>query len=145
MAEETLDHAIEIARLDYQPPVTRHLRIHGYHHHADKFGSLENYGSDALEIQALVKNNAKLGQTLPGSDISVAEVLWAVQHEMARTVEDFLARRRRVLFLDTKAAVNLAPDVAKIMAKYLKKGRSWQKQQIRSFEKTAAQFMINPA
>ena len=144
MAEETLDHAIEIARLDYQPPVTRHLQIHGYHNHADQFGHLEVYGSDALEIQSLTKSNAKLGKTLTEGDILVAEVVWAVKHEMARTVEDFLARRRRVLFLDTKAAIRMAPEVTKIMATHLKRGRSWQKQQLRSFEKSAARFMINP-
>ena len=109
MAEETLDQAIEIAHLDYQPPVTRHLQIHGYHNHAEAFDTLKVYGSDALEINALVKNDPKLGKTLSNSDILRAEVVWAVRNEMARTVEDFLARRRRILFLDAKSALDMAP------------------------------------
>jgi glycerol-3-phosphate dehydrogenase len=143
MAEETLDHAIEIARLDYQPPVTRHLQIHGYHNHADKFGDLEVYGSDARKIKELVNKNSRLGGTLANTSVLRAEVVWAVQQEMARTVEDFLARRRRILFLDAKSAMDMAPEVAKLMASHLKKGRSWQKQQVKSFQKTAAQFTIS--
>lgn len=143
MAEETIDQAIEIARLDYQPPVTRHLQIHGYHNHAEKFGHLEVYGSDAVEIKAMEKNQPKLGKTLPDSDVLKAEVAWAVQKEMARTVEDFLARRRRILYLDARSALGMAPEVAKLMAAHLKKGRSWQKQQIKSFQKTADLFIIN--
>ena len=37
------------------------------------------------------------------------EVVWAVRQEMARTVEDVLARRTRALLLDTRASVEIAP------------------------------------
>ena len=81
-------------------------------------------------------------KTLPGSDILLAEVEWAVENEMARTVEDFLARRRRALFLDARAAVAMAPTVAERMAKLLGKGRKWRKQQIASFGETAGRFLV---
>ncbi len=143
MAEETLDHAIEIAHLGYRLPVTRHLRIHGYHNHADEFGDLKAYGSDALEIQALVKKNRRLGETLPDTSILKAEVVWSVRHEMARTVEDFLGRRRRTLFLNARAALDAAPEVAKIMARELGRGIFWKKQQLRAFQKTVEAFSIH--
>lgn len=38
----------------------------------------------------------------------LAEVIWAVRYEMARTVDDVLARRVRLLFLDARAAIQSA-------------------------------------
>jgi len=51
----------------------------------------------------------------------VAEIIFAVRHEYAQTVEDVLARRTRLLFLNAKAAIAAAPTVAAIMAKELEK------------------------
>ena len=42
--------------------------------------------------------------------------MWAARHEMARTVEDVLARRTRALFLNARAAAAMAPEVARLMA-----------------------------
>ena len=142
MAEETLDQAIALARLKPQPSVSETLQIHGYHHHADRFGSLEDYGSDALEIERLAKNNARLNETLAGGSVLAAEVVWAVRHEMARTVEDFLARRRRSLFLDACAAMSMAPAVAGLMAVELKKEEAWQTAQVESFRRKAQNYLL---
>ena len=46
-----------------------------------------------------------------------AEVVWAAREEMARTVEDVLARHTRALFLNARAAVEMAPQVAALMAR----------------------------
>jgi len=143
MAEETIDQAIVVAQLEYQPSVSKTLQIHGYHNHADRFGKLEDYGSDALEIQNLVKKDPRLGEPLYNDSILCAEVVWAVNNEMARTVEDFLARRRRILFLDARASLEMAPAVAKLMATELKKGTKWQKSQIESFRKTANNYLVH--
>jgi glycerol-3-phosphate dehydrogenase len=142
MAQETVDQAIAVARLNHRPSVTETLQIHGYHHHADQFGDLKEYGTDALEIARLIKNEPVLGAPLPGGSIVRGEVIWAVKAEMARTVEDFLARRRRVLFLDARVAMNMAPVVAELMAEELKKGKDWQKDQIESFRKTARKYLL---
>lgn len=48
--------------------------------------------------------------------LSAQRVRFAVEHEYACTVEDVLARRSRLLFLDARAARELAPIVAKTMA-----------------------------
>ncbi|MEW6616774.1 MAG: glycerol-3-phosphate dehydrogenase/oxidase [Thermodesulfobacteriota bacterium] len=143
MAEETIDQAIVVAQLEYQPSVSKTLQIHGYHNHADRFGKLEDYGSDAIEIQNLVKKEPHLGEPLHNDSILRAEVVWAANNEMARTVEDFLARRRRILFLDARASIEIAPDVAKLMATELKKGIKWQKSQIELFKKTANNYLVH--
>ncbi len=143
MAEETVDQAIEIAQLENYPSVSENLQIHGYHNHSHKFGNLAVYGSDALEIEKMVKKKPALGVKLSDGITLPAEVLWAVENEMARTVEDFLARRRRTLFLDARASIDMAPVVAKLMDSILKKGRKWQKIQVELFRKTATDYLVH--
>jgi glycerol-3-phosphate dehydrogenase len=70
-----------------------------------------------------------------------AEILWAVQEEMCMTIEDFLARRSRMLFLDAKASMESAPDVAKIMAVALHRDDLWIKQQIDEFAIVAKNYL----
>jgi glycerol-3-phosphate dehydrogenase len=62
-----------------------------------------------------------------------AEVVWAAREEMARTVEDVLARRTRALLLDSSAAAKAAPRVAEILAKELRRDASWQMKQVEDF------------
>ncbi len=69
--------------------------------------------------------------------------MWCVRNEMARMVEDFLARRTRVLFLDANAAIEMAPAVAKLMAKELKKNRKWAKEQVELFKEVATKYLID--
>ena len=74
---------------------------------------------------------------------SGAEVVWAVRHEMARTVEDVLARRMRALFLNARAAVEMSGPVARLMAGELGKGSEWEDGQVEAFRKTAGGFMLS--
>jgi len=66
--------------------------------------------------------DAPLLATLPGADhwltpqLSEAMVRFAARYEYARTVEDVLARRNRLLFLDAAAALAIAPQVAQILS-----------------------------
>ncbi len=69
------------------------------------------------------------------------EILWAVRHEMARTVEDVLARRTRALILDAKASMEVAPKVAKIMAKELSKDKTWEKEQVKIYLTLARNYL----
>lgn len=142
MAAETVDQAILNTQLNFQPSVSETLQIHGYHNHSQKFGNLACYGSDALQIQNMIKEEPGLGEYLYKDLILYAEVVWAVENEMARTVEDFLARRRRALILDARAAIDMAPLVAKLMAGKLKKKKKWQKEQVESFKLTAQKYII---
>jgi len=67
---------------------------------------------------------------------------WFARHEMARTVEDVLARRTRLLFLDVRAALARAPQVARELAKELGRDEAWQKAQLAMFEETASHYRI---
>jgi glycerol-3-phosphate dehydrogenase len=61
---------------------------------------------------------------------------------MARTVEDVLARRTRNLFLNAQAAWDVAPIVAKTMAKELAQDPAWEADQVEKFRETARCFML---
>jgi len=116
MAEHTVDQAADLARLAERPSVTRTLNIHGFHPNADRFGTLRFYGADAPAIQDLMRATPALAAPLDAAlPYTGAEVVWAVRHEMARTVEDVLARRTRALFLNARAAEAMAPAVARLM------------------------------
>ena len=143
MAEECVDHAVTLARLDDQPCVTKELKIHGYREDGRALGHLAFYGSDAEQIRLLINENKELGDRLhPALPYCQAEVIWAVRKEMARTVEDFLSRRVRALFLNSSAAVEMAPKVAEIMAAELKQDARWQSEQIAQFKTLAKIYML---
>jgi glycerol-3-phosphate dehydrogenase len=96
------------------------LKIHGFHDDAKQLGDLAVYGSDAAEIQKLMKVDPTLGDKLHSAlSHTKAEVTWAVRQEMAHTIEDVLARRMRALFLNARAALEMAPTVAELMAEEL--------------------------
>ena len=69
-----------------------------------------------------------------------AEVVWAARHEMARTVEDVLARRTRALFLNARAAMRMAPRVAGLMAHELGRDGAWEAEQVASFAAVAQHY-----
>ncbi|MFB3902640.1 MAG: FAD-dependent oxidoreductase [Acidobacteriota bacterium] len=69
------------------------------------------------------------------------DVLRGVREEMACTVEDVLARRTRALFLDARAAIEIAPEVAAIMAQELDRSEAWQQEQVASFVELAKNYL----
>jgi glycerol-3-phosphate dehydrogenase len=143
MAQGAVDQAATLADLPDKPCLTRNLNIHGYHPNAANFGSLSFYGSDALEIRRLIQDDSSLGTQLDSRLPYVeAEVVWAARQEMARTVEDVLARRTRALFLNVTAAIRMAPRVASILARELGKDENWQSGQVTTFNQTAIGYQI---
>ncbi|MCI0432027.1 MAG: glycerol-3-phosphate dehydrogenase/oxidase [Gemmatimonadetes bacterium] len=142
MAEDTVDHAATVAGLEPAPCVTKRLNIHGYHTHAEDFGALAGYGSDAAEIERLVRSDASYDVLLhPRLPIRTGEVVWAVRAEMARTVDDFLARRTRALLLDARAAIEASPRVAGIMARELGRDEHWARTQVETFGEIAERYL----
>jgi glycerol-3-phosphate dehydrogenase len=104
---------------------------------------LAPFGSDAPKIHRLIEANRSLGAPLhPALPYCGAEVVWAVREEMARTVEDVLARRTRALFLNARAAIAMAPRVAELMAKELGLEAAWCSKAIREFESVAAGCLV---
>ena len=137
MAEDCVNQAATLARLPDRPCVTEHLNIHGFHPASEKFGRLWMYGSDAPLVE-----QAAAGEPLDAElPYSAAEVVWAVREEMARTVEDVLARRTRALFLNSRAALRMAPRVAHLMAGELKQDGAWEAAQLESFRHTARNYL----
>jgi glycerol-3-phosphate dehydrogenase len=142
MAEDCVNHAINLGDLKDIPCDTANLPVHGYHQHPESLGSLAVYGSDAVNIQALADGDPELARQLhPELPYIAAEVVWAARSEMARTLEDVLARRTRALFLNAAAAIAMAPQVARILAMELKRDQSWARRQAESFTTLAAQYL----
>ena len=142
MAEQTINKAIQISDLKYVRCKTRRLKIHGFTH--NKINShLAVYGSDADLIQKMIAADISLSEKIhPSYAYTKAEVVWAVKNEMALTIEDVLARRIRLLFLDAGAAIETAAVVAEIIASLLEKDTEWQKEQVITFQKLAQGYLL---
>ncbi|GHT68879.1 glycerol-3-phosphate dehydrogenase [Bacteroidia bacterium] len=144
MAEDTVDRAIRMKLLDKRKCRTVHLRIHGYKPNPDLHNHLYVYGSDEPEIKALADANPAYTKKLHNAHpYTVAEVIWAVRQEMARDVEDVLARRVRLLYVDACAAIEAAPAVAAVMAQELNKDQVWITAQVKDFTAMAQQYVFN--
>ncbi|WP_353182136.1 glycerol-3-phosphate dehydrogenase/oxidase [Parapedobacter lycopersici] len=141
MAEETIDRAIETGALEKRACLTKTLKIQG-HCTQQQAGHWASYGSDAGRVRALTVSQPDLAERLhPDFDYIGAEVVWAVVNEMARTLEDVLARRLRVLFLDAAKSMEMAPKVVALMAKQLNKNREWENQQLQAYRLIARQYL----
>ncbi len=143
MAEDTIDKAISLGLLPARKCVTKKFRIHGYRKNPNLADHLYVYGSDRDKILALVQADPALGEKLSDKyDYIVAEVVWAVREEMARDVEDVLARRVRLLFVDAREAVRVAPRVAKIIAAERDLDQAWIDEQVKCFTELARNYII---
>jgi glycerol-3-phosphate dehydrogenase len=142
MAEDTVDHAITLGKLPDAECRTKNLHIHGYLENSSALGSLEVYGSDAEAIRTLAKDPKLAAQLHPALPYIAAEVVWAARAEMARTVEDVLARHTRALFLNADAAISMADPVAKILAAELGRDEAWVAAQVDEFVTLAEQYRV---
>ena len=145
MAEDAVNTAVEVAALPERTCVTRDLRLHGG---ASEFTGASSeppwsaYGSDAEKLQLLARENIEWNRRLhPRLPYVATEVVWAARFEMARTVEDVLARRTRALFFDANAAIEAAPHVARLLAAELKRNSAWQERQITTFTELAQAYL----
>jgi glycerol-3-phosphate dehydrogenase len=92
----------------------------------------------------MIDVNAVWGQPLDSRlPYCEAVVIWAIRNEMARTVEDVLARRTRALFLNAKAASDIASRTADILARELQRGPEWRAQQISEFQQLAKGYLLS--
>jgi len=130
MAADAVDNAAFIGKLNKEKCITAHTQI-----------------GDELEkknrVQEILKNDALLAEKIHAKySFTKAQIVYAVKYEMAICIEDILARRIRLLFLDARLAIELAPMVASIMAPYLQKDKSWEAAEIDSFTQLAGQYII---
>lgn len=143
MGEDTINRAAEVAGLAKTASRTLDLKLHGW---TDSSGGMPEaervYGADLPLLQSLSDNDAALGALLhPRLPYRLREVAWAVRYEMARTVEDVLARRTRALFLDAQAAIEAAPAVADLLAKELGRSDMWRDRDLQKFVELAKGYV----
>lgn len=143
MGEITIDEAAKVGGLAAKSSGTRSQHIHGWQPAVDATDALGVYGSDANVIRSLIKKEPDLGAKLhPRLPYLKAEVVWAARFEMARTVEDTLARRTRALLLDARASSEAAPLVAELMAAELRRDEAWKQSQITQYEVLAQEYLL---
>lgn len=143
MGEIAVNQAAAVGGLEMRPSKTEHLPIHGWLANADPADSLGIYGSDAGAIRHLIKSQPVLGEKFhPRLAYTKAEIVWAARHEMARTIEDALARRTRALLLDARASIEAAPLVAELMATELRLDDGWKQNQIRAYTTLAEGYLL---
>ncbi|GIW95697.1 MAG: glycerol-3-phosphate dehydrogenase [Pirellulaceae bacterium] len=142
MAQRAVDAAMHLADLPVRPCRTDRLQLYSGDQARE---ALRDYGAmpgaDTRLLDEWIARTPRLALPLdPRLPYRLADVVWSVRFEMARTVEDVLARRTRALFLDAEAAEQAAPDVARILADELARPAAWQEQQVQSFKQLAQQY-----
>jgi glycerol-3-phosphate dehydrogenase len=150
MAEDVVDQAITLGRLDEAPCITKTLRIHGYLEPEGETGGLALpedplavYGTDAALIREIAATDPELARPLDDElPLIGAEIVWAARHEMSRTLDDALARRTRALLLNAPAAARMAPAAARLLARELGRDEAWASAQVAAFLELAAQYNV---
>ncbi|MHC5028235.1 MAG: glycerol-3-phosphate dehydrogenase/oxidase [Planctomycetota bacterium] len=140
MAEDVVDHAAMLGQLEPRPCTTNELMIHGAIDPTSD--ELAFYGSDAAGVRSLMDaEDGGADRVHPDLPCTNAQVRWACRYEMARTVDDVLARRTRCLLFDARAAREAAADVAAIMAEELHRDAAWADRQVQAFDAIAAGYV----
>jgi len=97
-----------------------------------------------VQIEDLMRQGPDLARPLhPALPITGAQVVWAARHEMARTLDDVLARRTRALYLNAGAALAMAPVAVRLLARELGRDETWQIRQLEDFGRVAVCFDVS--
>ncbi|MSM38177.1 MAG: FAD-dependent oxidoreductase [Geobacter sp.] len=143
MGEDTVTTAARLAGLEEHVSQTAELHIHGWCEIPVDAGDWSSYGTDATGLEQLCADMPFLREPLhPRLPYRYAEVIWGVRHEWARSIEDILSRRTRALLLDARAAMEAAPEVARLMADLLSRDLAWQEEQVASFCQLAKGYLV---
>jgi len=144
MAEDTVDQAMLIGQLKASPCTTHNLPIFGYDESLNLTEDpLAVYGIEKQALLDLEDEIPVYGELISESlPLKASQVIWAVRHEMARTLEDMLARRVRGLFLDVNESLRIAPQVAQIMASELNESSDWIINQLTEFKAIARHYQL---
>jgi len=138
MGEDTVNRAAEVAGLPPRLSLTQGLRLHGWTD-TPEAGATSVYGTDAEHLRAMPGAHTPLHAGLPYTE---AQVRYAARCELARTVEDVLARRTRALLLNARAAEQAAPRTAALLAQELGHDEDWQAQQTAQFTSLARAYQL---
>jgi glycerol-3-phosphate dehydrogenase len=142
MAQDALDKIMQYGMLEKRPCQTPHLSLYGAGNNGQGNDRLQIYGLHARDIKALFAaypgNDHRMHPRLP---YTRAEIIWICRNEMPVKLEDVLARRTRALLLDTRASLEMAPEVAAIMARELDFDNVWIKEQVDEYTKLAENYL----
>lgn len=144
MAEDVINEAMGIGGLEERSCVTMDLKLHGWcEPTSDEIIDFRSvYGADLSSVDALIDQDPLLAETIHERlPYRGAEVVWAARAEMARTVEDVLARRTRALLLDARASIESAPKVAAWMARELGYDQAWVDEQVERYTELARGYL----
>lgn len=117
MAEDVLAKCVDAGLLERQPPseTADFLLVGAPTRQTTPITltatpGLHSYGTEAYWVQQLPGANHELA-----AGLTEAMLRFAVRYEYARSVEDVLARRSRLLFLDAAQAANVASTAARVV------------------------------
>jgi glycerol-3-phosphate dehydrogenase len=147
MAEDAMSHAIVVGGLEPRPCATETLRLHGALDRDDPRLPADDhrrtYGGDLPALEALAQEDASRAEPLHADLPSIgAEVVHAARHEMARSVEDVLARRTRSLLLDARASIEAAPRVATLLGDELGWDDARRRDEVESYTTLAKGYLL---
>ena len=141
MAEETIDRGIKAGILNPAKCKTKDFSFFKPDG-ALKSERLRIYGRGAKEIEEMISDNPSLNRKVISEfPYTTAEIIWICRNEMPQTIEDILARRTRALFLNARASMDMAPEVARFMAEELGKDDKWQKKQIEDYRNLVRNYL----
>lgn len=142
MAEDTIDKAERVCNFPHVRSLSKRYRISGCIDNFTGTDHLSIYGTRKENILTLITEDGTLAENIhPDLDYIKAEILWCCRSEMVIKLEDILARRIRALFLNARAAVEIAPEVAEIAAKELGWNNKKKQDEIESFIKLARNYI----
>jgi glycerol-3-phosphate dehydrogenase len=141
MGEDMVNRIEKDLNWKHHNPATSSMHIHGYANGMSWSDPFYFYGSDAQLIRAQMNGDANewISEELK---IHRTQIIWAVEHEMARTLEDVLSRRTRALLLNAKESCRIAPQVAAIMSKALGRDKTWEFEQVKIYCDLADQYIL---
>ena len=152
MGEDTINQAEKVLGVEHRPSITAEMPLHGapsgptvvFSMSGTPSETLAAYGTDADKVRALAEGDESLAVPLhPRLPYLTAEVVWAARMEMARTLEDVLARRTRALILDARASLEAAPNVARLLARELGRDEAWQRSQLAEYRKQVERSLLS--
>lgn len=152
MAEDAVNNAVFVAKLDGAGPGASSGAALGAKKCITKDLPIGDLGAASVLAAQLIIDEPLLGNYLNHEyaafrdiayAIRVVDVIVAARCNYVRTVEDFLARRNRLLFLDARAAIQFAPAVADILQKELNWTNEQRDTQLNAFIQLANQYIIH--
>lgn len=152
MAEDAVNNAVFVAKLEGGKSAAKSRDKHAERKCITKDLPIGDLGASKKLAEQLLKTDTKIGEYLkpdwasypdPSYAIRAVDVVIAARCKYVKTVEDFLARRNRLLFLDARAAIEIAPAVGSILQKELDWSDAQREAQVEAFIQLAHQYMVH--